>query len=357
MWDRVPNKFPPRIVQQSDRVRGVTGQEVCLIVSANANPTPQYTWRLNGIPVADGNFPELRLRPFEVDQIGRYDVVVKNALGEIESAQIDVAQRRQRFFEPLWKEYFYEGTPGTIPSERGAFIDAPIDVEESFDLSSVRVWLDIEHNDSNDLSASLIAPNKNVITLFIKPDRRGRNFDHTLFDDQAPETIEDGVAPFYGTYRPEQSLNQRLAGSLSTGTWTLRVTNETGDASGRLKAWGLGLWPDEAINFDAWKMRAESFGDTQATFSNYVFAGGAYEPTINDGGMPPQWVFKQWLDAEDLNYHYEISQDLVKWKPAVEGLDFNTAKREIFSDRTEAISLLATEMKECQFLRLKVQRQ
>ena len=71
----------------------------------------------------------------------------------------------------------------------------------------------------------------------------GANYTNTMFDDAAATSITAGVAPFTGTFRPEENLAQ-LNGLPVAGTWTLRVTDDTpggGEfpAAGQLLDWSL----------------------------------------------------------------------------------------------------------------------
>ena len=351
LWHHVPDTFPPSILQQPKIVRGLSGQEVCLAVSAYANPRPQYTWRFNGDTVAEGEAPELRLRPFETVQAGHYDVTVKNPLGQIQSSRIDVVPGEQPFFEPIWREYFHQGA--LIPSGFRDLLDAEIPVEEDFTISAIRLWIDIEHPDANDLAAKLIGPNGDEVVLFEQPDRSGRQFfAHTFFDDQAPRKIDDGVAPFLGTYRPEEFLNTKFVNRSSKGVWTLRVTNIFGDTPGRLKAWGLNLITQESVDYESWKEKAAHSGLLETSLLDY-----ALPDTLQmREDRPTTFAHTQWTNASDLVYEYETSQDLIIWTTARENIDYQLSKVQRFTNRTQSNTLTLTEKPGIQFFRLHVRR-
>jgi hypothetical protein len=67
----------------------------------------------------------------------------------------------------------------------------------------------------------------------------------TTFDDSAGTVITAGLAPFAGTFRPEQSLTNfnGKAGAEVNGLWTLRVADDTPGAVGSIRCWSLILTP------------------------------------------------------------------------------------------------------------------
>ena len=57
------------------------------------------------------------------------------------------------------------------------------------------------------------------------------NFNNTVFDDNAATPIQEGSAPFFATYNPQESLATVFApptGMNVQGTWTLVVQNSCG---------------------------------------------------------------------------------------------------------------------------------
>lgn len=61
----------------------------------------------------------------------------------------------------------------------------------------------------------------------------------TTFDDDSPFSVESGVAPFTGTYRPSESLS--LAGERARGKYRLIVFDTNQGDSGELHCWKLNL--------------------------------------------------------------------------------------------------------------------
>ncbi len=103
-------------------------------------------------------------------------------------------------------------------------------------ISDVNVTLNIMHPIAEQLDIFLIAPNGAEIELSTDNGGFGANYTNTTFDDAAIIGIAAGVAPFTGTFRPEEALAQ-LNGLPIAGTWTLRITDDSPDG-GEFPAFG-----------------------------------------------------------------------------------------------------------------------
>jgi autotransporter-associated beta strand protein len=119
-------------------------------------------------------------------------------------------------------------------------------------IKRVTVSLHITHTAASDLDISLIGPDGTTVDL--SSDNGGTASDYgtdctgagrTLFTDLAAVAITAGSAPFVGSFRPEQTLrafNEKF-GTDVNGTWTLRVTDDTGGAVGSIRCWTLSILP------------------------------------------------------------------------------------------------------------------
>src|SRR5207245_1813550 len=67
----------------------------------------------------------------------------------------------------------------------------------------------------------------------------------TVFDDAAIETINQGTAPFRGTFRPQQPLAVFVGkgGTNVNGTWKLHVFDSFFSDVGTIQCWSLFLYP------------------------------------------------------------------------------------------------------------------
>jgi subtilisin-like proprotein convertase family protein len=115
-------------------------------------------------------------------------------------------------------------------------------------VSGLRVQINIGYPNDPDLSATLFhfdsSGNRlgsaklfaNVGGLF-----NDANFTDTVFDDNATTPIQEGAAPFFATFNPQESLSTAFAGTSAQGTWTLVIQNAatgSGDV-GTFGGWSL----------------------------------------------------------------------------------------------------------------------
>jgi subtilisin-like proprotein convertase family protein len=112
-------------------------------------------------------------------------------------------------------------------------VDIPISVTATGVVSDVNVRVRLNHTFDGDLELRLVHPDGTVVLLSDNRGGSGDNFGTgandcsgapTVFDDQAAPTIASGVAPFVGSFKPEQALSA-LNGKPTTGVWKLRVTD------------------------------------------------------------------------------------------------------------------------------------
>lgn len=112
-------------------------------------------------------------------------------------------------------------------------------------ITDINVILNITHGRAGDLRLSLIAPDATEVLL---SNARGGNGDdyggqtspvrHTVFDRDATQAVTAGVAPFRGTYRPEEDLAV-LDGRAADGNWTLKVVDNVSGETGTLNSWSI----------------------------------------------------------------------------------------------------------------------
>ena len=94
--------------------------------------------------------------------------------------------------------------------------------------------LTLNHYDLNgDLLASV------VLATDVGGTPQAANFSSTTFDDRAATPIEQGSAPFFGTFNPQIPLSA-FAGFNAQGTWVLDVQNSSATGlSGTLNSWSI----------------------------------------------------------------------------------------------------------------------
>jgi subtilisin family serine protease/subtilisin-like proprotein convertase family protein len=104
-------------------------------------------------------------------------------------------------------------------------------------VKNVQVKLNVNYPQDRDLYVYLISPTGKTIALDYNNGGWSANLTNTVFSDRASTSIDDGKAPFSGTYRPDESLSH-LDGTKAGGTWRLAVRNY-GSHYGTLKDWSL----------------------------------------------------------------------------------------------------------------------
>lgn len=114
----------------------------------------------------------------------------------------------------------------------------------SYATGDVNVKLDsIVHSKVSDLEIYLThnSPADNIVTvdtLVYQAGGTGQNFLGTLLNDSASISINNGTAPFTGTFRPRSPLSA-FNGQGINGSWVLRIYDRASGNTGVLKAWSI----------------------------------------------------------------------------------------------------------------------
>ncbi|MCA9212653.1 MAG: proprotein convertase P-domain-containing protein, partial [Planctomycetales bacterium] len=107
-------------------------------------------------------------------------------------------------------------------------------------LTNATLTLNIQHKNVQELKAFLLSPDGTRIDLFDSVGADGDNFTSTTFSDTATTNIEDGTAPFTGSFKPVDLLSLLIAED-PNGLWTLVVEDTIEGTAGRLDSWTLTL--------------------------------------------------------------------------------------------------------------------
>jgi subtilisin-like proprotein convertase family protein len=105
-------------------------------------------------------------------------------------------------------------------------------------ITDLNVLLNLNHSFDNDLEVSLTSPLGTTVILSDNRGGSGNNFTNTVFDDEASTPIATGVAPFTGSFIPDQLLSA-FDGQNPNGVWTLTIDDQVGSDSGVLNSWAL----------------------------------------------------------------------------------------------------------------------
>src|SRR5262245_41479790 len=116
-------------------------------------------------------------------------------------------------------------------------------------IKDVNVSVRLDHDADRDINLFLATP-KGVVEL--STDNGGIEEDYgtgadncsgtpTVFDSQAPGLVENGVAPFNGSYRPEEGLVglNGITGKVAKQRWTLLAFDDNNVGDGTLFCWKL----------------------------------------------------------------------------------------------------------------------
>jgi len=111
-------------------------------------------------------------------------------------------------------------------------------ISENYSIADLNVQINITHTYVSDLIIWIIGPDGTIANLVNRRGGSGDNFDGTIFDDEATVRIQNGTAPFAGSYRPENPLSV-FDGKSTKGTWKLRIRDAAAGDVGTLLSWSL----------------------------------------------------------------------------------------------------------------------
>ena len=131
----------------------------------------------------------------------------------------------------------------------------PLTINEAGRVGDLEVVVNIDHTRTSDLEIVLESPGGTIVELFSGVGDDGDNFNGTVLDDQAIQSITSGAGPFTGHFQPEGNLAD-FRGQDITGAWTLHIADMASNAHiGALIDWSLlinlATEPAGNLNFDS----------------------------------------------------------------------------------------------------------
>jgi subtilisin-like proprotein convertase family protein len=152
----------------------------------------------------------------------------------------------------------YPSTNIPVAIAANSTVTSTLKVNGTFNIQSIAAQLNITHSSVKDLLITLTGPGGRVLTLVSSVGLTGptANFQNTTFTDIDPTTnvaatpISNGVAPFLGTFRPQDTAtfsSQFVGQPNADTTWTLSITNR-GSIGGILNSWNLQLGQQASNN-------------------------------------------------------------------------------------------------------------
>ncbi|WP_235922083.1 T9SS type B sorting domain-containing protein [Flavobacterium phycosphaerae] len=138
---------------------------------------------------------------------------------------------------------FTNGGTYAIPDNNTTGVNSPITVSgiaptTITNTSIASVCLSITHAWDEDLDIFLECPNGTRIQLSTDNGTSGDNYTNTCFTPTSTNPVTSGLAPFSGTYSPEQAFSL-LNGCNANGTWQLFVRDDAGAISGNITGWTI----------------------------------------------------------------------------------------------------------------------
>ena len=126
------------------------------------------------------------------------------------------------------------GTQGTTQST--------LTITDSLLIDDLNFLFNIDHTFDFDLIGTLTSPEGTSVVLFDSVGGDGQNFLDTKLNDEASTPIENGSAPFAGSFQPTGNLSD-FDGQDTQGVWTFTIEDQLFGDSGFLNSWSLEVEP------------------------------------------------------------------------------------------------------------------
>ena len=187
-------------------------------------------------------------------------------------------------------------------------------VDQVSRVTDVNLTLSLQHSFLPDLDVTLVSPSGTRVELFTDLGSNEFNLTNTVFDDEAATRIVDGVAPFTGSFIPQQLLTT-FDGEDPSGTWTLEVVDDNITDAGTLLSWSLDI---ETLGISETQLTLVSTDTSEATVTvqtvtipaarSETFVDlTAIDDTVVDGTIPVTVR----VDTANVNALFDLGSDVV----------------------------------------------
>ena len=148
------------------------------------------------------------------------------------------------FFVNITNSQTFSGSTGTVsddgqPNDFTATVSSLNSNQLNASLGLVQVCLDISHTYNSDLNVYLIAPDGTTINLFSGIGGSDDNFTNTCLNQNATNSINTAVAPFTGTFKPQETLGNCNNYQNGNGVWKLRIIDTYAQDEGIVNQWSI----------------------------------------------------------------------------------------------------------------------
>ncbi|MBI5058556.1 T9SS type A sorting domain-containing protein [candidate division KSB1 bacterium] len=205
---------------------------------------------------------------------------------------------------------------GPLPDQ--ATVSYPIEVGIPYHITDLNVRLTLTHSHDSNLDLWLVTPWADTIMLANSRGGAGDNYTGTLFDDGAATPIGSGLAPFAGSYRPEELLSA-VVEHAANGTWLFVARDDATLEQGYLNCVCLEFSYDrildvELTGFDAERadgqvtLRWSTAAETESEAFEIERDGSLVSRTPGAGTSTSTRNY-QWTDSDVFNgttYHYTL---------------------------------------------------
>ena len=138
--------------------------------------------------------------------------------------------------------YSAEGLPAQIKDAVGSIARITVVNLDIFDqavIQDLNVNVSLDHNYIGDISLYLVAPDNTRIKLAQNIGDDQEDYKDTVFDQESPRPIVFALAPFTGSFRPQEDLSV-LNGKTLKGRWSLEIEDWYDDfLAGSLDAFSI----------------------------------------------------------------------------------------------------------------------
>jgi subtilisin-like proprotein convertase family protein len=199
--------------------------------------------------------------------------------------------------------YVYDGPEVSFGQVAGF---ALLEVPDFFEINDVDVTITIMHTWLADVTVTIESPEGEEITLFPNLGGPDDNLVDTEFNDAASLSINQGQAPFTGSFRPAEPLSAFNEGG-GTGTWTLRMLDNFPSLDdgvlqsfeltlgGRIGGVAQGRVTSAQTGAAVRGVRVETVGASYETFSD---SAGWYQLLVQEGTYDLAFTFPGWCPVE-----------------------------------------------------------
>ena len=127
------------------------------------------------------------------------------------------------------------------------------------------------------MAVNLTSPSGTAINLFAGVGGDGDDFTETQLDDEASTSINDGSAPFTGSFIPNELLSA-FDGENTMGTWTLSITDNASNDEGTLNSWSI-LVDSQPATVGSIRLDKNAYNPAETILID-VIDGNADEPVM-----------------------------------------------------------------------------